>query len=430
VYAHKRTIEARVSRRCVVAVRFPRCAALLAAILALCFASTAAADEVRGAWINPWTFTDAIRDQTLQKVRDANLNTLFVAVPPVGENQGWEEENWVLNADPAADFTAFVNAALADGFAVHGWIPNLHRRGSRTSNFRRDTEREAQRQWVLAILATYPQLDGIHLDFIRYKRWAKVKADKMGFVMETIRLIRDAIDGASPGRRLTATSFVAADANFQGRRDGDVLTWRGDIPQWFRDWYGVYPNNWYVVQSQTDPDLLPTWLLGPVHFNFQQNSPVWLADGLVDAVIPMQYTSDAQRWRDEADLWASFTDFLGAARERVIIGLGWLTEEGIPDRQHDPAAMVGHIQYGRTVGIGGVSVFELGFPGVDDQPLIDALTHDGEVNGFEAPFRDPAESWLHADVCGNGRVELGEGCDDGNLQDGDGCSSACTPEAP
>jgi len=31
-------------------------------------------------------------------------------------------------------------------------------------------------------------------------------------------------------------------------------------------------------------------------------------------------------------------------------------------------------------------------------------------------------------TCGNGAIEVGEGCDDGNLQSGDGCSSTCTVE--
>ncbi len=33
-------------------------------------------------------------------------------------------------------------------------------------------------------------------------------------------------------------------------------------------------------------------------------------------------------------------------------------------------------------------------------------------------------------VCGNGKVEAGEGCDDGNTKDGDGCSAKCAKEAP
>src|SRR5690606_6126862 len=31
-------------------------------------------------------------------------------------------------------------------------------------------------------------------------------------------------------------------------------------------------------------------------------------------------------------------------------------------------------------------------------------------------------------VCGNGDLEVGEGCDDGNTSDGDGCSASCEPE--
>jgi hypothetical protein len=48
-------------------------------------AQTAAATcETRGVWLNPYAFeNDAVRSTTLQNVRRANLNTLFVLVPPI-----------------------------------------------------------------------------------------------------------------------------------------------------------------------------------------------------------------------------------------------------------------------------------------------------------------------------------------------------------
>ncbi len=180
------------------------------------------------------------------------------------------------------------------------------------------------------------------------------------------------------------------------------------------------------MQGNTDPALDPSWLLGPNHFSFQQNSPVWLGPAYAHSVIPMQYSSNRSLWRDEVDLWKSFTSFLGNGFDRLAMGLGWLTEAGHDDWTHDAGALVDHIKYGRSQGVTGFVIFEFGTEGVDDQPLIDALTVDSLINDFDAPFKQSAESWLGGPVCGDGVVELGEDCDDGNLVDGDGCDSNCT----
>ena len=46
----------------------------------------------------------------------------------------------------------------------------------------------------------------------------------------------------------------------------------------------------------------------------------------------------------------------------------------------------------------------------------------------EPSCRTGATTQACAISCGNGAVEMGEGCDDGNLDDGDGCSKTCTLE--
>ncbi|MEM6955581.1 MAG: DUF4215 domain-containing protein, partial [Myxococcota bacterium] len=45
---------------------------------------------------------------------------------------------------------------------------------------------------------------------------------------------------------------------------------------------------------------------------------------------------------------------------------------------------------------------------------------------FSLLFSDAAEA--QPPVCGDNRLETGEGCDDGNTDDGDGCSSLCAIE--
>ena len=48
-----------------------------------------------------------------------------------------------------------------------------------------------------------------------------------------------------------------------------------------------------------------------------------------------------------------------------------------------------------------------------------------EENGWDCGSDEPS---LCSRTCGNGRPDVGEGCDDGNLMGGDGCSAACALE--
>lgn len=52
------------------------------------------------------------------------------------------------------------------------------------------------------------------------------------------------------------------------------------------------------------------------------------------------------------------------------------------------------------------------------------------TNGrFIARRAGPPAGGCPVQICGNGIVEFGEGCDDGNLEEGDGCANDCTPSA-
>ena len=175
---------------------------------------SAVPEELRGAWLNPPAFaTPEAREETLKKILKANLNTLLVRAPQLGDNHG--------AGDPEA-FASFLREARRHGLAVHGWICNHWRNGREGKVYFRDPdERKQQVAWVLALLNTFPDLDGVHFDYIRYREWEAVDADKMNGITTTIEQARKAIQEKYPGKFLTATSFVAGSANYHG-------AWRGD----------------------------------------------------------------------------------------------------------------------------------------------------------------------------------------------------------
>jgi len=343
--------------------------------------------EMRGTWLDPDAFATAqARETTLRRVVQANINTLFVLAPTMGRNQG--------SGDPKA-FAELVRQARAKGLAVHGWICN-HRRveGTEAVDFRDSNERRAQAAWALSLLEAYPELDGIHLDYIRYADWSECDAAKMDAVTMTIRQIREAMKGKFPDKFLTATSLAAANVAYRGAwRDGKPV-WEGDVPEWYRDWHRNHPDNWFDQRYKYDSKLRQNMVLGPGFLAYQQDSPAWVRLGLLDALMPMQYTSNVDLWKTEVDLWA---DFLGKDNMRTIcMGLGWLTEKGHDDWGYNPSALVRMIKYGRQVGVGGFCIYTLGYAADKDQQLVEALVVDSAINANEAPFKQTAESPLLA----------------------------------
>ncbi len=359
-------------------------------------------NELRGVWLNNYAVNSMNRQETLEKIMKANLNTVFVISPQIGENYG--------ETDPE-DFKAFIHDAKSRGLSVHGWICNHLRTHEMTKvDFTDPEEREAQVKWAITLLDTYPELDGVHFDYIRYEEWEWCNADKMNGISETIRLTYAAIKQQYPEKFLTATSFVAASASYHGVDYGKVVSWFagwfiegedlwvGDVPQWYRDWYTDNPDNWYSTRNTIDKELKKNRILGPLHFNYQQDPTTWIREGIVDAVIPMQYTIDDLAWKDEVDLWKSFVP---NRSDRVYFGLGWLEEEDHNDWQYDPAAIVRHINYGRSRGINGFVIFQLGSKelpeNVDDWDLVRALSIDSEINNNKAPFQDRVPSPLSSE---------------------------------
>lgn len=338
--------------------------------------ATNLACEVRGTWINPYAFeNDANRAETLQKIQEANLNTIFLATPPVGDNWG---------RSTPENFYKFLDDALALNLSVHVWVSNMYR--SNEVNFADPVEQEAQKQWILDLLANYPELDGVHFDYIRYNDWDSVNKEKMGGVTNTISGSYAALKAMYPEKKLTTTSFMLHPnyANFYNE----------DIPQWFRDWFADNPNNKYVDPYSMGYDTVPQ------HMKYQQNPVGWIDASIVDGVIPMQYTTDDALWQKDVDMFKEFLEYVKNDISKIYMGLGW-TEASAnnPDWGFDAAGIVRKIEYGRSQGLKGFVIFQIGGyhnpgHGEGDWELVNALSVDSSVNNFDAPFKETVPSCL------------------------------------
>ena len=331
--------------------------------------------ETRAGWIGGDSIdTDAERADTLQRLLDCRINLVFLTAPPLDGNLGW--------SDPNA-FRTFVDMLVAAGISPHVWVENMSRLGwGAQADFTDPAEREAQAQWAVGLLDTYPALHGVHLDYIRYNDWADPDP-RMAAVNATVQGIHTALEAAHPGKLLSAAVFIA-DRSWGG---GDY------VPQWFLDWFAANPGSIYADASGGLRYL-------PLQHKFQQDPITWLKDGYIDAVCPMQYTSLDSLWEQEVDLWRSFCDFVGVDfSTRVIMGVGWLREDGQPDWDYDVPAHTRHIQFGQSHALDGCSIFRLANPWaeVSDYQLIDALTISGPANSYRPPWPEPIAACFTAD---------------------------------
>lgn len=327
-------------------------------------AQSEASCETRAVWLNTYAFkTEAARLNTLQTAQRANLNTLFVLVPPVYDSRGVYHNGWA-NRDA---FTKLLQAAKQRGFRVHGWVANYYRKPSGV-DYRYNNEWNHQANWALALLAKYPQLDGIHFDYIRYvpptPGGDEQNKSKMEAVNKTVRVTFNTIKAKYPNKSLTAAVF---------NLDPHWTRSNAYVPAWFSKWKKTHPNN----RIYRDPKN-PRENYGPRMFRVAQDPVRWLNNDYIDGVAPMIYTMNMTIWRKRINLWKSFVgkdDF-----SKVWFGIAWYYQGSYtinwPDGSkyatanpllpHNPGAaadaVVKQINYARKQGMKGFVIFEIGGP--------------------------------------------------------------------
>ncbi len=312
---------------------------------------------VRAAWVHLFddTLTDrASIDAMIAELRTAGIDTL-IAQPVRRHDAYYGSEVLPRTPDPAvADgidvLAELLDAAHAADIAVHAWLsvaPTEHAvyddlpdppgwiattRGRAAPEAERWVTRADDGTWseyldialpavhdhVVAvtteIAARYP-VDGIHLDYVRYP------SERHGYHPQALDRYRDASgttgtpDADDPAfvawRQDRGTELVAAvragldDLDRQVPLSAAVVTW-GDGPG------GASTPTF--ADTRTAREALQDW-------------PTWVEQGLVDAVLPMNYFRAHEP--DQADWferWLAFEATLAAEHETAVVpGIGaWL----------------------------------------------------------------------------------------------------------
>jgi len=325
--------------------------------------------QLRGMWVdatNPGFHTPAEVDELIANAAAANINALFVQMRRHGD--AWYNQHIEPRAalpdladaaafDPLADLLA---KAHARGIAIHAWLvigvacrdhdplrghpehvctahgpaaPDPARWTTATYagaqvgdlDFGHPTAIQYVEAIVQHLLQSYPALDGIHYDFIRYF------GQEAGYNQVSLARFRAAY-GLPEGYRPAPTDPLWS----QWRRDR--------ITELMRRLYirvkAINPHvqvsaatiTWGGRRSDTPDD----WPNSAAYARVFQDWPAWLAEGILDFAVPMHYFAEADAtahtWYDNWLAW----DRSHTGRRAIVAGTGaWLNtpQEGIAQIQ-------------------------------------------------------------------------------------------------
>jgi len=199
----------------------------------------------------------------------------------------------------------------------------------------------------MEILQRYPNLDGIHYDYIRYPSevgdysWNPVDVS-----------LFTAWAGGTPNEKPSEWA--------QWKRDQITALVRENYNDGEKIWHGVFFSGAVLGKYSTGRD------------SYFQDSHAWLAEGIIDCIMPMLYTSDT-------------VYFGNMVQEQVSARNGRFVSPGIGVSSVTVAGLLEEIQISRDKGAQGVTLFAYStiFPGDVPNAKAKAL--------LDGPFSNKAE---------------------------------------
>ncbi len=189
--------------------------------------------------------------------------------------------------------------------------------------------------WLAAtfveLLAHYPELDGLHLDYLRHPDVLPfTPGSRFGVGLDF------GYGAATRARFRRATGLEAPSA--------ETSASAGRWDDWRREQVGMLLRQIRGALRAVSPTLdvsAAVWCYADrAYLSMSQDWRGWLAEGLLDFAVPMAYTKDDRLLREMAE---SFTGLRGS--ERIWLGLGvWLFDQ-------EPSRAIAQRQLAREVGL-------------------------------------------------------------------------------
>jgi len=352
--------------------------------------------ELRGVWVTRWRYkSEADVRRIIQTAAQAGVNAVFFQVRGRADAfyhsnlEPWASElTGTLGEDPGWDPLAVaLEEAKTQGMELHAWINTVPAWSGGSPppettprhvlldhpewlmvdvNGRRQKVGDsgylclspgipAARDYLLAVmddLISHYAVDGLHLDYIRYygATFSHDPVSEQNFLLAS---------GSDP-----SLSF----ADWQ----------REQLTELVRGAYGLvrsHPGVKLTTAVWHNNDLAVAGSSG--RRDYYQDSHAWIAEGIVDALVPMDYLRI-----DSNPSFAVLADdhLAHAAGRHIYLGIHALGRASDPDATG--AEALRNIDYARAQGAQGVVVFSFGL-----------LEDNGLLGGLSAgPFASPAET--------------------------------------
>ena len=364
--------------------------------------------ELRGVWITRFAYSSqAGLEAIIDRAAAANMNALFVQIRGEGDayyrsaHEPWARRlSGVLGRDPGWDpLQVALDRAHGHGMELHAYFNVLS--AWPASMPVPAAEGSAQHalyehpEWMAVTSA------GTNGDS-EYRWFSPAIPAARAHIAATARdlLSRYPVDGLHLDRIRTAgpdySHDAIAEAAFAAARERDpALTW-GDF---MRAQVDAMVAELYAVVRETRPTArvsaavwgiytpLPGCNTSQGYANYHQDSRGWLADGTMDALVPMIY------WPIEDGActdWATLLDgFLAARSGRHV----WAGMHALDDDAWDFAAVRGRIDHARIAGAEGTVVFASTYLDADVTRWSDYVGTAAAPGPFAEPSPTPAMPW-------------------------------------
>lgn len=349
--------------------------------------------EIRGVWIHTYSAFDW--DAEMKKVADAGFNCVFARVArgvnSIYPSQFLARDDWAEN-QPEDELQKAIAAAHRNGLEFHAWRVCFNVGGAakqkggakalydrmakedrlvrgldgKQSPFLNPADPRNQNLELVSLreLTEKYDIDGVHLDYIRYPDVPHYDFDY----------------GAVSRRE------------FEAKTKQKVQNWPQDVFSGARKW--EY-ENWereninglvkkvYAQTKQLKPDVQVSAAVWRAHRKhraaIKQDWILWAKNGWLDFVVPMDYTSDEAQFR--SDMKSQIANSSG----RILLAAG------IGSYQHaTPQITLKQIEIARTEGADGFVLFD--YKPVKYEALLAALKLQARSPGL--PYGDEKVDWI------------------------------------
>lgn len=336
------------------------CIYLLVIIAALCQGR-----EVRALWAMPWDISspekieqlvsDAVANNQNEILAEVRYRSDAMYIPNKYDSLYFNPEprSYVLSQNGFDPLEYLLFRAHEHGLTVQAWLSTLNATPTSTTYLRSNYIYKNHDEWImkdnkgnrmradsymgyfvdpgipdvkyhlmnviLDIVSNYPELDGIHLDYIRYP------SKSLGYAPESIERYRE--------------KSKSVDITWNDWRITQITEFIRDLREMALT---INPKLMLTAAVIADID--------EAKYDYAQDWVKWVNDGIIDKVYPMAYRKDFDKFYEIAANIADLTP-----QENVIMGLRAWQEKGEP--VYKVERIIEKAELCRKMGFGGIALF-------------------------------------------------------------------------